>query len=287
MSWVGIQHGPNSVRGSINILDTATGQNRSFSLPGRPGFAFPCNRDGVFVAGVERELGLFDTSDYSWTPFVSDVDANTTNTIINDGVVFQGNLIFGCKELEFKTKKAGLYLWRAADKQLIQLRNDQICSNGKDVIDSGDGGLSLIDIDSPSKTITCCTLDIPKGTVSDPQVIVDLSSEDVFPDGMIVTPDGQSIIVALYDPGDPHFGSARQYEIATGQLQAIWTCAGSPRVTCPQLIRHEGRVRLVLTTAVEHMSSGQIKRHPMAGALFVGDTSFTSIGNQPVFPIPS
>lgn len=287
LSWVGIQHGATSVQGSINILDTATGQNRSFQLPGRPGFAFPCNRDGVFVAGVERELGLFDINEHSWTPFVHDVDSNTTNTIINDGVVFQDNLIFGCKELEFKTKKAGLYLWRAADKQLIQLRNDQICSNGKAIIENSDGSLSLIDIDSPSKTITSCTIDIPNGTVSDPSVIVDLSSEDVFPDGMIVSPDGQSLIVALYDPGDPHFGSARQYEIRTGQLQAIWTCAGSPRVTCPQLIRHEGRVRLVLTTAVEHMTPEQKQRHPMAGALFVGDTSFTSIGDQPVFTIPA
>ncbi|MEZ6042267.1 MAG: SMP-30/gluconolactonase/LRE family protein [Planctomycetaceae bacterium] len=286
MSWVAIQHGAASSSGSINLLDTRTRQNRSFELPGRPGFAFPTTSAGVFVAGVERELGLFDTSNQSWTAFATEVDRNTTNTIINDGVIFEGNLVLGCKELEFKTKKAGLYLWRRSDRQLIQLRDDQICSNGKAIVRDDDGVLNLIDIDSPSKTITSSVLNIDAGILSEPRVIVDLSDEEVFPDGMIVTPDHKSLIVALYDPGDPHFGAARQYSLQEGQLETIWTCAGSPRVTCPQLIEHEGRVRLVLTSAVEHMPADQQKRHPQAGAIFVGDTSFETIGDQPLFELP-
>ena len=283
VSWVGIQHGSDSTVGSINILDPASGENQSFSLPGRPGFAFPTNRDGEFVTGVERSVGLFDTRASRWVPFITDVDCEVSNTIINDAVVFEGNLIFGCKELEFKAKKAGLYLWRRRDKAVIQLRNDQICSNGKAIIRNPDRSLTLFDIDSPSKQITRCTLDIEAGTVGSPEVVVDLTSEDVFPDGLILTPDHQSLIVALYDPGDPRFGVTRQYRIADGQLEAIWTCAGSPRVTCPQLIRHEGRVRLLLTTAVEHMSIEQQLLHPNAGCLFIGDTDFDSISDQPVF----
>ena len=207
-----------------------------------------------------------------------------SNTIINDAVVFEGNLIFGCKELEFKTKKAGLYLWRRRDQALIQLRSDQICSNGKAVVRNADGSLTLFDIDSPSKQIIRCRLDIEAGTVSDISVVVDLTSEEVFPDGMILTPDHQSLIVALYDPGDPKAGAARQYNISTGNLETIWTCPGSPRVTCPQLVRHQGRVRLVLTTAVEHMPPEQQATHPNAGCLFIGDTAFSDIGDQPVFP---
>ena len=283
VSWVGIQHGSDSTVGSINILDPASGGNQSFTLPGRPGFAFPTNRDGEFVTGVERSVGLFDTRARRWVPFITDVDCEVSNTIINDAVIFEGNLIFGCKDLEFKTKKAGLYLWRRRDKAVVQLRNDQICSNGKAIIRNPDRSLTLFDIDSPSKQITRCTLDIEAGTVGSPEVVVDLTSEDVFPDGLILTPDHQSLIVALYDPGDPRFGAARQYRITDGQLEAIWTCAGSPRVTCPQLIRHEGRVRLLLTTAVEHMSIEQQSLHPNAGCLFIGDTDFDSIGDQPVF----
>ena len=287
LSWVAIQHGADAVTGSINILDPERGTNESFPLPGRPGFAFPTGESDVFVTGLERSVGLFDTRSAKWSPFISDVDSDVTNTIINDAVVYDGNLIFGLKELEFKAKKAGLYLWRRSDQTLIQLRDDQICSNGKAVVQNPDGSLTLFDIDSPSKQIMRCRLDIVAGTLSEYSVVVDLTSEDVFPDGMILTPDHQGLIVALYDPGDPDAGAARQYNIVTGALEQVWTCPGSPRVTCPQLFRHQGCVRLALTTAVEHMPTEQAARHPNAGCLFVGDTPFTSIGDQPIFPVPS
>ncbi|MFM7059022.1 MAG: ribonuclease III [Planctomycetota bacterium] len=284
-SWVAIQHGPQSTVGSLNIADLTTGRHQSWLLPGRPGFAFPTDRPGVFVAGVERSVGLFDTATGHWTPFAEHVDAQVTNTIINDAVVFDDNLIFGCKELEFSTPKAGLYLWRRRDQQLLQLRNDQICSNGKAVISTADGPV-LFDIDSCTKRIVRCRLDLDAGTVRDEQTVVDLTSEPVFPDGMILTPDEQSLIVALYDPGDPDAGQARQYSLADGQLQKIWRCPGSPRVTCPQLVEHNGSVWLLLTTAVEHMPEDQQTRHPAAGSLFIARTDFTGIGAQPAFPVP-
>jgi len=282
-SWVGIQHGASSKVGSVNVMNLAALTNASFELPGRPGFAFPTTKPGAFVCGVERQLGLFDVDAGTWTVLCDGVDSNVDNTIINDGVVYEGSLIFGCKDLEFQTNKAGLYLYRGSDHKLIQLRNDQICSNGKAVTRGIDDGLHLVDIDSPSKSITIASLDIGAGFLGDPNVIVDLSSEQMFPDGMIVTPDGQSLIVAMYDPADPAYGVARQYGLATGELEAVWTCPGSPRVTCPQLVMIDGSVQLVLTTAVEHMAAEQQARHPNAGCLFAGLTTFDSIGEQPLF----
>jgi len=284
LSWVGIQHGATSTTGSVNILNLASGTNQSFELPGRPGFAFPTSQPGVFISGVERSLGLFDSATGQWTELVGNIDSQVDNTIINDGVVYGDHLIFGCKELEFKTKKAGLYVWRN-NRDLIQLRSDQICSNGKAVTSNDDGTLLLIDIDSPSKTITRSALDLEGGTIGEPEIIVDLTSEEVFPDGMLVTPGGNSLIVALYDPGDPAAGAARQYSMKSCELEAVWLCPGSPRVTCPQLVQHNGGVKLVLTTAVEHMEPDQQQRHPNAGCLFIGDTPFESTGDQPVFPL--
>ncbi len=286
MSWVGIQHGADSTVGSINILNLNDGTNQTFDLPGRPGFAFPTDRAGVFVTGFERTVGLFDTTSGQFTPLVEGLESEVTNTIINDAVVYDGNLIFGCKELEFKTKKAGLYLWRRSDGKTIQLRNDQICSNGKAVISDAAGNLTLFDIDSCTKQITRCSLNISEGTVGPPEVVVDLTAEAVFPDGMLLTPDHKSLIVALYDPGDPAAGAARQYSVSTGELEAVWTCPGSPRVTCPQLIERNGQIGLVLTSAVEHMPTEQLEKHPNAGCLFIGATSFASIGDQPSFPCP-
>ncbi len=146
MSWVSIQHGAGATFGAINRLSLTTGSNETTVLKGRPGFAFPTNTPNVFVAGVEREVGFMDVSTGQWTPLITGVDSSVVNTIINDGVVFEGNLIFGCKDLEFRTHKAGLYLWRRSDRRLIRLRNDQICSNGKAVVPGEAGMLWLYDI---------------------------------------------------------------------------------------------------------------------------------------------
>ena len=284
LSWVAIQHGATATTGSLNLLDCESGRNRSFDLPGRPGFAFPTDRPGVYVLGAEHSLVLFDTATGDWNEFVTGIDDSVTGTIINDGMVWDGNLIFGCKDLEFSAPKAGLYLWRAKDQALVTLRTDQVCSNGKAVIES-DGVLNFFDIDTPAKTITCGVLDIEKGTLTDQQVIVDLTAEDGFPDGMILTPDRQSLIVAIYNPNDAPVGEARQYSLATGELQHVWECPGASQVTCPQLISSAGGVDLVLTTAVEHLPPERRGNQPNVGSLFVGPTTFTSIGDQPVFSV--
>ncbi len=285
-SWVAIQHGASATEGSLNILDPTTGKSESGTLPGRPGFAFPCTQPGIFVVGLERSVGLYNRDTEEWTPFITEIETDVSNTIINDAVTWDDNLIFGCKELEFTTPKAGLYLYRGADRTVHRLRNDQICSNGKAVIPDAAGGLLLFDIDSPTKTIVRRQLDIRSATVSEAEIVVDLREGSVFPDGMILTPDQRSLIVALYDPGDPDAGEAHQYSLEDGSLQTIWRCPGSPRVTCPQLIEHNGRIQLLLTTAVEHMPEDQQRRHPNAGCLFIAETSFTNTGDQPRFTAP-
>lgn len=285
-SWVAIQHGAEARFGSLNVFDLNSGHNQTWELPGRPGFAFPTETPGVFVVGLERTVGIFDTRDSSWRPFIEGIEHDVDNTIINDAVVFEDNLIFGCKELEFKTPKAGLYLWRRSDGRTIRLDREQICSNGKAVVRNSDGTLTLYDIDSCTRRIVRRLLSIEAGELGAAETVVDLTAEEIFPDGMILTPDGQSLIVALYNPGDPVAGEARQYGLQDGELQAVWKCSGSPRVTCPQLVEQAGRIRLVLTTAVEHMSVEQAGRHPSAGCLFIADTGFSSSGDQPTFRTP-
>ena len=89
MSWVGIQHGAEATTGSVNVLDLKSGTNRTWNLPGRPGFAFPTNNPDAFVCGVER-CGIFHLSTGEWTPFTENIDASVENTIINDAVIFEG-----------------------------------------------------------------------------------------------------------------------------------------------------------------------------------------------------
>jgi len=283
-SWVGIQHGLDSSTGSINVLSLDTMDNLSHQLPGRPGFAIPCQTENRFVAGMERELGFFDVSDGSWTPFCDGIDAGVENTIINDGSVFEDNLIFGTKDLSFSEKKAGLYLYRGRDKQLIQLRDDQICSNGKAIRRAADGTLMLIDIDSPTRMVVQYPLDIDGGCLGEPEVLIQFEGDPAVPDGAVLTPDEQGLIVAMFLPHAADHGETRWYDLETGQLKRVWQTPGSPQNTCPALVEYQGGVHLVITTAIENLSEEDQRRCPEAGRIFVAPTNFTGPVQRPRYP---
>jgi sugar lactone lactonase YvrE len=285
LSWVAIQHGPQATTGSLNLLDLNSGRNTNYPLPGRPGFAFPTDRDAVYVIGLERQVVLFDCQSGSMTPISDEVDSDVAGTIINDGMVWQRQLVFGCKDLKFSDKKAGLYLLQPGQPRPIRMRNDQVCSNGKAIVRHPDGRHTLYDICSKSQQVAAWNIDLAHGTVDNRTVLVDLTNEGVFPDGMILTPDRQSLIVAIYDPREVTTGEARQYGIATGQVETVWRCEGSPRVTCPQLVPRAGVIYLVLTTADEGMPASQRAGCPNAGCLFAAPTHFATPGDAPVYPL--
>ena len=284
-SWVAIQHSGTSTTGSLNILDIPTRTNRRFRLPGRPGFAYGTGRPGQFIVGLERCVQLFNCDTGSCTPLTDEVDADVSGTVINDGVAFQSGIVFGCKDLKFAEPKAGLYLFRFRDQQLIQLRSDQTCSNGKILVGRGDQ-VTLYDIDTPTKTVVRYNLNVAAAQLSEPEIVVDLRNGQDFPDGMIATPDGRSAIISFYNPHDAPHGETRQYSLANGELEAIWKTPFAPQATCPQLIRSSGQVKLVVTTAVEHMSPERLAVHINSGCLFIGETPFTELPELPLIKIP-
>ena len=272
-SWVAIQHGPDASFGSVNVFDLSSRSNVSHPLPGRPGFAFPTDK-GNFVIGCERTVGVFSPSSQRFETIIENLDQDCVGTIVNDGVTWDGNLIFGTKDLEFREKKAGLYFWRGRDAKLFRLRSDQICSNGKCVLSVEKSHIELLDIDSPTKKVVGYRINTELGQIESERVVVDLSNDPGVPDGMTMTLDGESIIVSLYNPNAAPFGRTVQYSIATGKAEQEWQTIGSPQATCPQLIAWEGRVWLVITTAIEHMPTERRKDSPEAGFLFLAETDF-------------
>ena len=253
------------------MFDLADKSNTSHELPGRPGFAFPTDR-GNFVVGCERTVGIYSPVSKQYSPFIQDIDSDCDGTIVNDGVTWDGNLIFGTKDLEFRTKKAGLYFWRGRDAKLFRLRADQICSNGKCVVPVDASHIELLDIDSPTRRVVAYRIDTELGQIESERVVVDLANDPGVPDGMTMTLDGKSVIVSLYNPNPAAFGRTVQYSIATGNVEQEWHTPGSPQATCPQLIAWQGRVWLVITTAVEHMPTERRGDSPEAGSLFLAET---------------
>ncbi len=285
-SWVAIQHGSDSRIGSLNIFNLNSNTNQSFPLPGRPGFAFPCRSEGKFVIGCERSLGIFDCADGSFQKLCDHVDSHVENTIINDGLVVDDNLIFGTKDLEFNNEKAGLYLYRGRDDKLIRMRDDQICSNGKAIRYHRDGSMWLIDIDSPTRKIVTYRIDIDTGSLENEDVLVDLTDDEAVPDGAILTPEGKGIIVSMFLPKAANVGQTRLYDIESGELKCVWETAHSPQNTCPAIVPHNGELKLVITTARENMSDEDFAKCPNAGRLFIADLPLLpdSFTLPPVFP---
>ncbi len=271
-SWVAIQHGADTKSGSINVYDFSTNTNKRTDLHGRPGFAFGTT-EGNFVVGCEREVGILNPATKEWRPFVTGVDAHTSGTIINDGVTWDGNLIFGTKDLEFKTKKAGLYFWRASDRKLFQLRDDQICSNGKCVIPLDENHIELLDIDSPTRRVVSYRVNLVEGRIESEKTVVDLASDEAVPDGMTITPNGKSVIISLYNPNPAKSGRTIQVSLLTGATEMTWESLGSPQATCPQWVERDGKACIVITTAVEHMPSNRRSDSSEAGSLFIVETN--------------
>lgn len=280
ISWVGIQHGSDSTNGSLNVLDLDTMTNQSYDLPGRPGFAFPTTNPDTFIVGCERTLGLFCLSDRSWKVLCEGVDEGVDNTIINDGWVIGDQIIFGTKDLEFATQKAGLYLYHGSNRQLQQLRNDQICSNGKAILTDPAGNTHLLDIDSPTRKIVNYPISLADGQLGPAKVVIDFDGDPAVPDGAILTPDGNGIIVSMFRPEVAESGETRHYDLESGELITVWQTSGSPQNTCPALTRVDGKLKLLITTAVEHMSEEAQEQCPNAGKLFLADTNLEDTGDE-------
>jgi sugar lactone lactonase YvrE len=94
-------------------------------------------------------------------------------------------------------------------------------------------------------------------------------------------------IVALYNPEFAEAGRAVRYDLATGKEVEEWTTPGSPRVTCPILVKLGGGVKLVLTTATEGMPADVRAKCPNAGRLFVADTQLADCPSPGVVRLPA
>ncbi len=277
-SWVAIQHAADSLRGSLNVFDCTTRTNNNYPLQGRPGFAFPTDDPQKYIVGVDKHIELVDISSSDVTVLTNDIDVGVENTLINDAIAFDEGIVFGSKDLEFATNKAGLYFWRFSDRQLCQLRDDQLCSNGKVITRNGENW-SLLDIDTPTQQVVRYELNTKQGTLSEAEVVLDFTDGEIFPDGMVATPDGKSLIVAFYNPSAAQYGVARQFSVETGEVQAEWHTAHAPRVTCPLLLETVAGIKLVLTTAIEDMSAEMFAQHPNSGSLFVGETIIENVSD--------
>ena len=285
LGWVAIQHAADLREGSINVLDLASGRNQSFPLPGRPGFFAETTRPGVVLVGLERRLVYFDLL----TGTLEDPGIQVTGderVIINDGLAVEGGVLFGTKHLEFNLPIAALYFFDSATRRVHTVLGGETCSNGKFLRRDADGA-TLIEIDSTPKTITRYRLDARLEHVLEHSLIASAGSLPAIPDGLRPSPggengpSGESAIVAFYNPAAVADGVAQQLRLVDGAVLCEWLIPGSPRVTCPEFVEVNGKVKLVFTTAVEGMPAATRRLAFGAGNMYIADTPFQKMPAPP------
>ncbi len=276
--WVNNQLDVTATRGDLHmhIPGTDGSDDSAMGCPGRPGFVLPLADEGQALVGVGKELRVVDLTDGTWTEPLASITDDNPRTIINDGEIVPGGkaIVFGTKDTQFDAdaKLAHLYLYTVDDNRISVLADKQVCSNGK-VFASYERGLILFDIDTPTRKVVRYRLDVAARTVTPDGVALDLSNQPGFPDGMCDCGDG-SVIVAFYNPDFVKAGRAVRFNLATGEAVEEWTTPGSPRVTCPLLVKRPDGVKLILTTATEGMPTDMRAKCPNAGCLFLAETQF-------------
>jgi sugar lactone lactonase YvrE len=129
-------------------------------------------------------------------------------------------------------------------------------------------------------------LDVAARTAAPDGVALDLADQVGFPDGMCDCGDG-TVIVAFYNPDFAEAGRAVRFNLTTGEAVEEWTTPGSPRVTCPLLVKRTDGVKLILTTATEGMPADMRAKCANAGCLFIADTQLADCPPPEVVRLPS
>jgi sugar lactone lactonase YvrE len=275
VAWVNIQTAPDATSGAIHVRFW-DGEHRTYHQERRPGFFLPTDGENTLLVGREKEIGLLNLVTNCFSPLADIGDANP-RTIINDGEVVPGGraVVFGTKDVQFADPIANLYLFTLDDQRVSVLADQQVCSNGKVFVREGET-LFLYDIDTPKKNVVRYRLDLAARKLGPAEEGLDLREHRGFPDGMIDAGDGTAII-AFYNPAPVYAGRAIRFDVTTSEPVEEWITPGSPRVTCPLLVDHDGQARLVLTTATEGMPATDRRACPAAGDLFWAETTLDRV----------
>ena len=273
--WVNIQTAADATAGELHIRYWDDGEQGLWRLRNRPGFVMPTDKRGTVFIGMGKELGTLDLESNEFRLLGKIPDVNP-RTIINDGEVFPGGreIVFGTKDTQFADPIATLYHFALADGTVTPIAEKQTCSNGK-VFHRDATGLVLYDIDTPTRSVVRYRFEVGMRTAKADGVALDLRDQPGFPDGMRGCGDGTAII-AFYNPDAVAAGRAVRFDLGTGRMIEEWTTPGSPRATCPLLVKRPDGVKLLLTTATEGMPAEMRATCPEAGNLFIADTDLAT-----------
>jgi sugar lactone lactonase YvrE len=124
-------------------------------------------------------------------------------------------------------------------------------------------------IDSPAQTVTAFDYDIETGDIGNGQVVIQVPPEMGFPDGMAIDTEGM-LWIAHYNGW-----CVRRWHPDTGDVLETIKLPTSRITACA--FGGKNLDTLFITSATENMSNEQLKKEPLAGALFMAKPGFQGL----------
>jgi sugar lactone lactonase YvrE len=246
-------------RGTINELDTATGDLHVIELTAPLGFAMPVAGSDVRLCGQGNDLIAVDASGHELgrMPIEPGLDGNRMNEGKADP---SGRLWFGSMSKSREPEQAALY--RLDANGLTRIRAITI-GNGTDWdVERG----RMYHVDSPTQQIDVFDYDVTTGEVENLRTWVTIDADDGLPDGLTIDSEG-CVWLALFQGG-----SVRRFD-PDGKVMFDVEMP-TPFVTCPAF-GGDDLSTLFVTSSQHKIAAEDRAGHPLAGALFTIDTDTT------------
>lgn len=249
--WVDI------MQNSLYIYNPATQENKAFDIGQYVGTVVPRESGGLMLA-VQNGFAAYDPDTQELTP-IADPEAHLPENRFNDGKCDPaGRFWAGTMQIGPNRKPAGSLYRLDTDLSVHKMVENVTVSNG--LVWSLDHS-TMYYIDSPALTVTAYDYDIDTGDISKGRVIIQVSPEMGFPDGMALDTEGM-LWIAHYNGG-----CVRRWHPNTGEVLDTIKLPVSRVTACA--FGGENLDTLYITSATEHLTEEQLKKEPLAGALFM------------------
>ncbi len=238
----------------------------SLDLP-TPAGSIALWHDGGLIAAMGQGLSLIDPDRGVVTAIASELSDD--NCLMNDGKADRsGNFVFGAKHLKECDPVAGC--WRYQSGQINPLEQKFIVFNGPAFSPAGD---RIYFANSPTQQIMTASYSPTEGITSLPEVFVQLSGDDGYPDGMTVDSEG-----CLWNAQWDGWAITR-YRLDGSVDQKIDMPVQRPTSLC---FGGENLKTLFVTSASTRLSPKVLAENPGAGALFQLDLDVVGLPEETI-----
>ena len=253
------------LKGEIHEYATEKRVRRTIPVSQMVGSIAIC-KDGSLIAALKNGFAFVDP-DTGQVQMIGDPESHLVNNRFNDGKCDPaGRFWAGTMSLSEEQHAGAVYV---VDKNqaITQKINDVTISNG--MAWSLDNK-KFYYIDTPTFEVAAYDYETGTGNISNREVVIKISKEDGYPDGMTIDSEGM-LWIAHWDGWQ-----VTRWNPATGEkLMCIKLPVGRVTSCC---FGGDNLQDLYITSAQVGLSADELKLQPLAGSLFViRDIGFTGI----------